>query len=46
MGNILEVKGLSKSYKKGVMAADNVSFEVGEGEIFALRLASRRQSAT
>ncbi len=36
MGNILEVKGLSKSYKKGVMAADNVSFEVGEGEIFAL----------
>lgn len=35
MGNILEVKELSKQYTK-VLAADNVSFEIGEGEIFAL----------
>ena len=35
MGNILEVKELSKQYSK-VLAADKVSFTVGEGEIFAL----------
>ncbi len=35
MADILEVKGLSKQYTK-VLAADNVSFSVGEGEIFAL----------
>ncbi len=35
MGNILEVKELSKQYTK-VLAADKVSFEIGEGEIFAL----------
>ncbi|MBR2284486.1 MAG: ABC transporter ATP-binding protein [Ruminococcus sp.] len=35
MENILEVKGLSKQYSK-VLAADNVSFEIGKGEIFAL----------
>ncbi|MBQ9809325.1 MAG: ABC transporter ATP-binding protein [Ruminococcus sp.] len=35
MGNVLEVKGLSKQYSK-VLAADKVSFEIGEGEIFAL----------
>jgi ABC-2 type transport system ATP-binding protein len=35
--NVLEVNGLSKKYpKKDVFAADNVSFNVGEGEIFAL----------
>jgi ABC-2 type transport system ATP-binding protein len=35
--NVLEVKGLSKKYpKKDVFAVDNVSFEVGEGEIYAL----------
>ncbi|MDR0986363.1 MAG: ABC transporter ATP-binding protein [Ruminococcus sp.] len=35
--NVLEVKGLSKKYpKKDVFAADNVSFDVGEGEIYAL----------
>jgi ABC-2 type transport system ATP-binding protein len=34
---ILEVSGLSKKYpKKDVFAASEVSFEVGEGEIFAL----------
>ncbi len=36
MGKVLEVNGLSKSYKKGVLAADGVSFSVDEGEIFAL----------
>lgn len=36
MGKVLEVNGLSKSYKKDVMAADSVSFSVDEGEIFAL----------
>ena len=36
MQNILEVNGLTKEYKKGVKAADNISFAVGEGEIFAL----------
>ena len=35
MENILEVKGLSKQYSK-VLAADNVSFEISQGEIFAL----------
>lgn len=32
---LLEVKGLNKHFG-GVMAVDNVSFNVGEGEIFAL----------
>ena len=35
MSNVLEVKGLSKQYTK-VLAADDVRFEVGSGEIFAL----------
>lgn len=35
LGNVLEVKELSKQYSK-VLAADKVSFEIGEGEIFAL----------
>lgn len=34
--NVLEVKGLSKQYKKGVYASQNVSFNVRKGEIFAL----------
>ena len=34
--NVLEVKGLSKQYKKGVYASQNVSFQVRKGEIFAL----------
>lgn len=37
MANVLEVKDLSKKYpKRNVFAAENVSFEVEEGEIFAL----------
>lgn len=32
---ILDVQGLSKQYSK-VLAADQVSFQIGEGEIFAL----------
>ena len=37
MANVLEVRELSKKYpKKDVFAADKVSFEVKEGEIFAL----------
>lgn len=35
MVDVLEVNGLSKQYSK-VLAADNISFSVGEGEIFAL----------
>lgn len=35
MEKVLEVKGLTKQYTK-VLAADNVSFEIGKGEIFAL----------
>lgn len=35
MANTLEVKELSKQYSK-VLAANKVSFEIGEGEIFAL----------
>ncbi|MBQ8904869.1 MAG: ABC transporter ATP-binding protein [Ruminococcus sp.] len=35
MENVLEVKGLSKQYAK-VLAANEVSFTIGEGEIFAL----------
>lgn len=35
MENVLEVKELSKQYSK-VLAADSVSFNVGNGEIFAL----------
>jgi len=35
MSNVLEVKELSKQYSK-VLAADKVSFTIGEGEIFAL----------
>lgn len=33
---VLEVKGLSKQYKKGVYASENVTFDVHKGEIFAL----------
>lgn len=33
---VLEVKGLTKEYKKGVKAADNITFTLEEGEIFAL----------
>ena len=32
---VLDVQGLSKQYSK-VLAADQVSFQIGEGEIFAL----------
>lgn len=35
LANVLEVKALSKQYSK-TLAADKVSFEIGEGEIFAL----------
>ena len=35
MANVLEVRGLSKQYAK-VLAANEVSFTIGEGEIFAL----------
>lgn len=35
-GNVLEVRGLSKQYKKGIYASQDVSFEVARGEIFAL----------
>lgn len=33
---VLEVKGLSKQYKKGVYASKDVTFEITKGEIFAL----------
>lgn len=33
---VLEVKGLSKQYKKGVYASEKVTFDVHRGEIFAL----------
>lgn len=33
---VLDVKGLSKQYKKGVYASEKVTFQVGKGEIFAL----------
>ncbi len=33
---VLEVNGLTKSYKKGINAVDNISFGINEGEIFAL----------
>lgn len=36
MPNVLEVTDLTKEYKKGVRAADSVSFSIAEGEIFAL----------
>ncbi len=36
MEPVLRVSGLSKQYKKGIYAADNVSFEIQKGEIFAL----------
>lgn len=36
MSEVLRVDGLTKSYKKGVTAVDNISFSVNEGEIFAL----------
>lgn len=36
MENVLEVKELSKMYKKGVYASEKVSFDVKKGEIFAL----------
>ncbi|MBR1765032.1 MAG: ABC transporter ATP-binding protein [Ruminococcus sp.] len=35
-GAVLQVRGLSKQYKKGIYASQDVSFEVGRGEIFAL----------
>ncbi len=36
MSEILKVEGLSKVYKKGAKAVDEISFSVNEGEIFAL----------
>ena len=36
LADVLRTEGLSKAYKKGIMAVKNVSFTVGEGEIFAL----------
>ena len=36
METVLQVKGLSKQYKKGIYASHNVTFDVGKGEIFAL----------
>ncbi len=33
---VLDVKGLSKQYKKGVYASEDVTFQVRKGEIFAL----------
>lgn len=36
MENVLEVKALSKMYKKGVYASEKVSFDIKKGEIFAL----------
>ena len=36
MEKVLEVKGLSKQYRKGIYASQNVTFDVGKGEIFAL----------
>lgn len=36
MEEILKVQGLTKSYKKGVTAVDEISFSVNKGEIFAL----------
>ena len=36
MNTVLEVNGLSKQYKKGIYAAEKVSFDIQEGEIFAL----------
>ena len=33
---VLDVKELSKQYKKGVYASEKVSFQVHKGEIFAL----------
>lgn len=36
MNQILKVEGLTKAYKKNILAVNNVSFEVNEGEIFAL----------
>lgn len=36
MEKVLEVKALSKMYKKGVYASEKVSFDVNAGEIFAL----------
>lgn len=36
MENVLEVKALSKMYKKGVYASEKVSFDIKAGEIFAL----------
>lgn len=36
MNQILKVEGLTKAYKKNILAVKDVSFEVNEGEIFAL----------
>lgn len=36
MNQILKVDGLTKAYKKNILAVKDVSFEVNEGEIFAL----------
>ena len=35
MNNVIEIKGLTKEYKK-LKAIDNLSFEVKEGEILGL----------
>lgn len=34
--SVLSVQGLTKSYKKGINAVEDVSFEIEKGEIFAL----------
>ncbi len=33
--NVIEVKGLKKTYKNGVKAINNIDFEVKKGEVFA-----------
>lgn len=42
MNNIIEVKNLSKEYKKK-KAIDNLSFEVREGEILGLLRTKRKR---
>ena len=36
METVLQVKGLSKQYKKGIYASHTDNFAVGKGEIFAM----------
>jgi hypothetical protein len=42
-GTVIETHGLTKRYRNGVLAADDVSMTVRQGEIYGFRRPERRR---